>query len=155
MCIGTPMQVLEHDGSFAWCQGGAQRERLDMMLIGDQAPGTWVLAFLGVARHVLTEQEALRSSAAREALAAALAGDGQIDAFFADLVGREPELPAHLLPAAAGPVLPPLRLAGEEAEFAPLYVIPANAGIHPLPISTVLDPGPVSSTGWHFRRDDS
>jgi hypothetical protein len=36
-----------------------------------------------------------------------------------------------------------------------LYVIPANAGIHPLPISTVLDPGPVSSTGWHFRRDDS
>ncbi len=25
----------------------------------------------------------------------------------------------------------------------------------PLPHSTVLDPGPVSSTGWHFRRDDS
>ena len=36
-----------------------------------------------------------------------------------------------------------------------LNVIPANAGIHPLPRSTVLDPGPVSSTGWHFRRDDS
>lgn len=96
MCIGTPMRVLEPDGSFAWCQSGAQRERLDMMLIGDQAPGTWVLAFLGAARHVLTEQEALRSSAARGALAAALNGDGQIDEFFADLVGREPELPAHL-----------------------------------------------------------
>ena len=40
------------------------------------------------------------------------------------------------------------------AEWA-MYVIPANAGIHPLPISTALDPGPVSSTGWHFRRDDS
>ena len=38
---------------------------------------------------------------------------------------------------------------------ATLYVIPAHAGIHPLPISTVLDPDPVSSTGWHFRRDDS
>jgi hypothetical protein len=34
-----------------------------------------------------------------------------------------------------------------------LYVIPAHAGIHPLPISAVLDPGPVSGTGWHFRRD--
>jgi hypothetical protein len=38
---------------------------------------------------------------------------------------------------------------------ATLHVIPAHAGIHPLPVSTVLDPGPVSSTGWHFRRDDS
>ena len=98
MCIGIPMQVLEHDGSFAWCQSGAQRERLDMMLVGDQEPGTWVMAFLGVARHVLTEQEAARSDAARQALAAALYGEGQIDEFSADLVGREPELPDHLRP---------------------------------------------------------
>lgn len=99
MCIGIPMEVLACEGSFAWCQSGAQRERLDMMLIGDQTPGTWVLAFLGVARYVLTEQEATRSIAARRALAAALNGHSQIDEFFADLVGREPELPAHLLPA--------------------------------------------------------
>lgn len=99
MCIGVPMQVIARDGSSAWCECGDQRERLDMMLVGDQAPGTWVLAFLGVARHVLTEQEAAQASAARQALAAALNGNGQIDLFFADLVGREPELPAHLLPA--------------------------------------------------------
>jgi hydrogenase expression/formation protein HypC len=101
MCIGVPMEVLVCEGSFAWCQSGAQRERLDMLLIGDQAPGTWVLAFLGVARHVLTEQEAARSIAARKALAAALNGHSQIDEFFADLLGRAPELPAHLVSAAA------------------------------------------------------
>jgi hypothetical protein len=28
-----------------------------------------------------------------------LAGDGCVDDFFADLVGREPQLPAHLQPA--------------------------------------------------------
>ncbi len=101
MCIGVPMQVVETDGSFAWCHCGAQRERLDMLLVGEQPPGTWVMAFLGVARHVLTEQEAARSSAARQALAAALRGDGQVDEFFADLVGRQPVLPAHLVRAAS------------------------------------------------------
>ncbi len=99
MCIGVAMQVVASDGSFAWCSCEERREHLDMMLVGDQAPGTWVLAFLGAARRVLTEQEAAQSSAARQALAAALSDDGQIDRFFADLVGREPLLPAHLLPA--------------------------------------------------------
>ena len=99
MCIGLPMQVVERDGSFAWCSCGEQREHLDMVIVGDQAPGTWVLAFLGAARRVLTEHEAAQSSAARQALAATLRGDGQIDEFFADLVGREPVLPAHLVPA--------------------------------------------------------
>ncbi|MEQ1807170.1 MAG: HypC/HybG/HupF family hydrogenase formation chaperone [Burkholderiaceae bacterium] len=99
MCIGLPLQVVERDGSFAWCSCGVQREHLDMMLVGDQAPGTWVLAFLGAARRVLTEQEAAQSTAARLALAAALSGEGQVDRFFADLLGREPELPAHLLRA--------------------------------------------------------
>jgi hypothetical protein len=34
--------------------------------------------------------------AARQALAALQSGDIRIDAYFADLVGREPLLPAHL-----------------------------------------------------------
>ena len=37
-----------------------------------------------------------RSPGVVDALDAALAGDGDIDAFFADLVGREPTLPPHL-----------------------------------------------------------
>jgi hydrogenase assembly chaperone HypC/HupF len=96
MCIGTPLQVIEPDGSFAWCEADGQRERLDMMLIGDQPVGTWVLGFHGAARQVLTDQEASHSRAGRRALAAVLSGDGRVDEFFADLVGREPELPAHL-----------------------------------------------------------
>lgn len=99
MCIGVPLQVVASDGSFAWCEDGDARERLDMMLVGEQAAGTWVLGFHGAARQVLSAQEAAQARDARLALAAALRGDGQIDQFFADLVGRTPELPAHLLPA--------------------------------------------------------
>lgn len=96
MCIGTPLQVVECDGSFAWCEADAVRERLDMMLVGEQPVGTWVLGFHGAARQVLGEQEAAHARAGRQALAAALSGSGNIDDFFADLVGREPQLPAHL-----------------------------------------------------------
>jgi hydrogenase expression/formation protein HypC len=99
MCIGVPMQVIEPDGSFAWCEGGEQRERLDMRLVGEQPAGTWVLGFHGAARQVLSEQEAAQAVAGRQALAAVLSGDGRIDDFFADLLGRDPALPAHLLPA--------------------------------------------------------
>jgi len=96
MCIGIPMQVVAQDGSFAWCEGDQQRERLDMMLVGDQPVGTWVLGFHGAARQLLSETEAAQARAGRKALAAVLRGDERIDEYFADLVGREPELPAHL-----------------------------------------------------------
>ena len=98
MCIGVPMRVIESEGSHAWCDAGGQRERLDMMLVGAQPAGTWVLGFHGAARQVLSDQEAAHALAGRQALAAVLAGDGRVDDFFADLVGREPQLPAHLRP---------------------------------------------------------
>ena len=96
MCIGMPLQVTEPGGSFAWCAADGQREWVDMRLVGDQSAGTWVLAFHGAARQVLTELEATQARAGRRALAAVLAGSGNVDDCFADLVGREPELPAHL-----------------------------------------------------------
>jgi hydrogenase expression/formation protein HypC len=96
MCIGTPLRVIEADGSFAWCAADGLRERLDMRLIGAQPAGNWVLAFHGAARQVLTDVEAGHARAARRALAAVLAGTGGVDDFFADLVGREPALPEHL-----------------------------------------------------------
>jgi len=73
-----------------------QRERLDMMLVGNQPAGTWVLGFHGAARQVLSEKEAAQARAGRQALAAVQRGESNIDEFFADLIGREPELPAHL-----------------------------------------------------------
>lgn len=100
MCIGVPLQVVEEQGHFAWCEADSQREHLDMMLVGSQPPGTWVLGFHGAARQVLSAEEAAHARAGRQALAAVLSGaayeGGAVDAFFADLVGRTPELPEHL-----------------------------------------------------------
>jgi len=96
MCIGVPMRVARAEGSHAWCEADGRSERLDMRLVGHQAPGTWVLAFIGAARQVLSERQAAQASAARRALASVLEGNPDVDAFFADLVGREPELPEHL-----------------------------------------------------------
>jgi len=96
MCIGVPLCVVSSEGSFAWCEADGVREQLDMMLVGEQPAGTWVLGFNGAARQVLSDAEAGHTRAARRALAAVLQGDARIDEFFADLVGREPELPAHL-----------------------------------------------------------
>jgi hydrogenase expression/formation protein HypC len=96
MCIGEVLRVVADDGHFAWCEGDGTRERIDMMLIGAQPAGTWVLAFHGAARQVLSESEAAGMHAAHRALAALLSGATDIDAYFADLVGREPPLPAHL-----------------------------------------------------------
>jgi len=101
MCIGVPMQVIETDrAGHAWCEADGHRERLDMALVGMQPSGTWVLAFQGAARQLMSPLEAAQARAGRQALAAVLAGHSNVDAFFADLIGREPTLPTHLQPAA-------------------------------------------------------
>lgn len=96
MCIGIPMQVLAMEGLAAWCEGRGERARLDMLLVGEQPAGTWVLAFQGAARRLLSAEEAAQTNDALDALAAALDGPVDARAFFADLVDREPALPAHL-----------------------------------------------------------
>jgi hydrogenase expression/formation protein HypC len=122
MCIGAPLQVETPDGEglFAVCAAGGQRERLDMRLVGEQPAGTWVLAFQGAARRVLGADEAQQIRAALQALDQVLHGDAQgLDALFADLVDREPQLPPHLrtaaMPAAATAVP-----AAPSADHAPL-----------------------------------
>lgn len=96
MCIGVPLQVTRPEGSFAWCEADGQHELLDMILVGHQPAGTWVLGFHGAARQVLSAEEAGQARAARQALAVALEGGDGVERFFADLIAREPELPAHL-----------------------------------------------------------
>ena len=96
MCIGIPMQLLAHGDGRALCEGRGQRETLDLMLVGDQPGGTWVLAFRGAAMRVMTSVEACETNAALDALEAVLAGANDVDAHFADLVDREPALPEHL-----------------------------------------------------------
>ncbi len=101
MCIGVPLQLTEQGETHAWCEADGHREWLDMALVGMQPVGTWVLGFMGAARQVLSVEEAEQARSGRQALAAVLAGSQDVDAFFADLVGREPQLPAHLRPTGA------------------------------------------------------
>jgi hydrogenase expression/formation protein HypC len=96
MCIGVPMQLVADATSRATCVGRGQREALDLMLVGPQPAGTWVLAFRGAAMRVMTADDARQTDAALDALQGVLAGDGNVDAHFADLVDREPVLPDHL-----------------------------------------------------------
>ncbi len=96
MCIGIPMQVLSATEGRAWCEGRGRRQELNVLLVGVQSPGTWVLAFQDSAVRVLTDEEAAHIGAALDALEAALAGAQNFDAFFSDLIDREPTLPQHL-----------------------------------------------------------
>ena len=85
MCIGIPMQVVEIGCGRSWCEGRARRQPIDMMLVGDVPIGTWILAFNGSARRVMTVDEAAQTNAALDALEAALAGETNFDAHFADI----------------------------------------------------------------------
>lgn len=108
MCIGVPMRIEGGDGVAAVAVSetatGSERQTLDMQIVGAQPPGTWVLAFHGAARRVLEPGEALQIRDALAALSIAIDDDpaaapgAAIDALFADLVDREPQLPAHLRP---------------------------------------------------------
>lgn len=103
MCIGTPMQVIEMRETHALCEVNGSQELIDMILVGDQKPGTWILNFLGGAREVLTPENAAQITQALTALDGIMNGeiegpDGnqQIDNLFADLIDKEPILPPHL-----------------------------------------------------------
>ena len=96
MCIGIPVKVQSCDALQAWCSGRSERHRIDLQLVGEQGVGTWLLAFQGSALRVLTAAEAAQIDAALDALQAALRGEGEFDAYFGDLIDREPQLPEHL-----------------------------------------------------------
>lgn len=99
MCLGIPMQVVELQGSGAWCIGRDGQALIDLTLVGPQPPGTWLLTFLGSAREVITAETAGNIDRALAALAAVLSGeDARVEDAFADLIERGPELPQHLRP---------------------------------------------------------
>ena len=95
MCIGLPMRVVEGDDMTALCERAGQVTRLSMLLVGAQAPGAWVLSHLGSAIRVLEPEEARLIDEALTGLAEAAEGEA-FEARFADLIGREPQLPEHL-----------------------------------------------------------
>ena len=96
MCIGLPMQVIELSGRFALCRYGEEMRKIDMILVGEHPVGAWVLVFLDAARDVMTAEQAQKTADALRAIALVMQGETSVDHLFADLVEREPELPAHL-----------------------------------------------------------
>ncbi len=98
MCLGIPMQVVESRDGIAVCEGMGERREINMQLVGEQRPGTWVLTFLDAAREVLTEADAHRISDAVMAVNLVMQGHTDVDHLFADLVDRDPPRPASLPP---------------------------------------------------------
>ncbi|MFZ1108113.1 MAG: HypC/HybG/HupF family hydrogenase formation chaperone [Rhodomicrobium sp.] len=99
MCIGLPMQILEPRGRRALASFGGEPREIDLALVGPQPAGAWVLVFLDAAREVVTAEHAQKTQDALKAVALVMQGETSIDHLFADLIGREPELPPHLKPA--------------------------------------------------------
>lgn len=98
MCVGIPLQVLRSEESRALCRDRDGSEVwIDLLLVGAQPPGTWLMSFLGTAREVIDADTAQRTLAALAALDTLMAGgEADLDAAFADLVNREPQLPDFL-----------------------------------------------------------
>lgn len=87
MCIGIPMRVLEGGEVAALCEGRGERQRINMMMVGDCPPGSWVLTFLGVARDRLTEEEAGEINQTLDEIEAVLHGDFGFEGRLPDFTG--------------------------------------------------------------------
>lgn len=87
MCIGIPVRIVKPGELVATCRGRNGEEQVNMMLVGSQPEGTWVLNFLGSAREVLSEEDARLIDKALDGLAAIMSGhsDIDIDSFFPGL----------------------------------------------------------------------
>ncbi len=92
MCLGIPMQVIESGPGRALCAHGGNAREIDMMLVGEQPPGTWVLVFIDAAREVISAEDAARITDALSALDDVMAGgSGNVDALFADIIAQAEE----------------------------------------------------------------
>ncbi|MBI5331250.1 MAG: HypC/HybG/HupF family hydrogenase formation chaperone [Betaproteobacteria bacterium] len=100
MCLGIPVQILETHGLIAHCASRSGPRTIDLALVGEHPPGVWLLTFIDAAREVIDAATAARINAALDGLEAAMAGETDLSAHFADLIERTPQLPPHLREAA-------------------------------------------------------
>jgi len=84
MCIGIPMQVLALEPGHALCEGRGERRRVRTALVGEPAPGDWLLVFLDSAQERIDAERAREVNATLDLLVAVQAGQGaDADAGFA------------------------------------------------------------------------
>lgn len=90
MCLSIPKQVVawEGEGDFAWVERNGEREFLNMMLLGPQPVGTWVLTSLGLAKEVVEPEQLVLIEEALSALAASLDGDYEASQYFQDMAPK-------------------------------------------------------------------
>ena len=98
MCLGIPMQVTAVEDMFAWCEGRNGRQRINTMLLEEVKVGDWLLTFLDSARELIDAERAAMINSALNALERVADGQVDLDDCFADLIGREPQLPDFLRP---------------------------------------------------------
>ena len=79
MCVATPVQVMQSHEVMAVCRGRNGIEDVNMLLVGKQPAGTWVLSFLGWAREVIDEQQAREIDLALDGLQKIMDGADAID----------------------------------------------------------------------------
>jgi hydrogenase expression/formation protein HypC len=83
MCIGIPVQVIEKGEFMSLCKGRNGEEQVNMMLIGSQPVGTWVVNFLGSAREIISEEEAITLNKALDGMSEIMAGNKiDVDHYF-------------------------------------------------------------------------
>lgn len=74
MCIGIPMQVDAIEPGFARCRGRGEARRVSTLLVGDCAPGDWLLVFLDDARERIDDVRAAEIDSTLDLLQYALGG---------------------------------------------------------------------------------
>ncbi|CAH2604208.1 Hydrogenase expression/formation protein HupF [Rhodovastum atsumiense] len=89
------MTVLAVEAGSAVCEHRGERRVVSTLLVGDVTPGMHLLVHIDTAVRVLDAAEARSIEAALDGVQAALDGR-DFEPFFADLIGREPELPPFL-----------------------------------------------------------
>jgi hydrogenase expression/formation protein HypC len=75
MCIGVPMRIVEICGASAWCEGRGSRRLLNTLMLDTPAVGSWVLSSLGLARQLLTPEDAALINAALDELEGVMRND--------------------------------------------------------------------------------
>ena len=96
MCVGIPMILVSSDGLHGrGRQHDGTEQDVDLSLVGAQEAGTWMLVHIDTARSIIDAETADQVANALSALTLAMRGES-IDHLFADLIGREPQLPEFL-----------------------------------------------------------
>jgi hydrogenase expression/formation protein HypC len=100
MCLGVPMQVVTTGIGWADCRHGDELHRIDTLLLDRVVAGDWVLVHVTSAVRALQADEAQAIGDALLAVQCAVSGQ-PFEHLLADLIDREPQLPAHLRPGGA------------------------------------------------------